>query len=73
MGKKPPLRVRGAGRGGGGPEGRGLREAGPEGRGPREAGSEGDLIAGMLALELGTSCGVQALGPGFHLQKIERL
>lgn len=50
--KKPPLGVRGAGRGGGGPKGRGLREA----------GSEGSLIARMLEVEAGTSCGVQAPG-----------
>lgn len=39
MGKTAPARARGgARRGGGGPEGRGLREVGPEGRGLRKAG-----------------------------------
>ena len=65
--------MRGAGRGSGGPEGRGLREAGKEGRGLREAGSQGSLIARMLAVEAGISCSVQAPGLSFHLQEIERL
>ena len=63
--EKPPLRVRGAGRGEAvedqrgeacgrwGPRGGACVRRGP-GRGPREAGSEGGLIAGKLAVELGT-------------------
>ena len=67
-------RTRGARPAGGGARGRrGLRGGALGRRGPREVGSEGGLIAGLLAVELGTSCGVQAPGSGFHLQKIERL